>query len=153
MNNKEINLMNASINYLPLRQLKRNDAQMSDEFEDEDFEDLEIEEEDISVETPIQPKTPEKKEPIGDRVTLFIRSTIGPSEKLEKLTVDPNISIQELAKTVGQIFGLDSQEFHLSISGRTLDPDDILSNYQLEDGVECLIIPISTAGSTSFIER
>lgn len=145
--------MNASIYYLPVRQIVRNDAHMSDEFEDEDFDDLEIEEEELSAETPIRPTVPERKEPTGDRVKLFFRSTIGPSEKLEKLTVAPNISVQDLAKTVGEIFGLDSQEFHLSISGRTLDPDDILSNYEIEEGIECLIIPISTAGSTSFIER
>ena len=37
-------------------------------------------------------------------------------------------------------------DFHLSISGRTLDRDDVLSNYDLEDGLEVLIIPVSTAG-------
>ena len=121
--------------------------------EDEDFDEIEdLLEED--VETPeqlpspsIASKTPStSKIPHGVRISLFFRSTIGPGEKIEKLTVASEMPVRELSTTVGQIFGLDPQDFHLSISGRTMDPDDILSNYDLEDGLECLIIPVSTAG-------
>jgi len=116
--------------------------------EDEDFDDLEIEdeEEQSSNQQTINSKVPESQIPAGVRVNLFFRSTIGPGEKLEKLTVDTNMPVKELVTTLGEIFGLDAQDFHLSIAGRTLDPDDILSNYDLEDGMECLIIPVSTAG-------
>ncbi len=106
----------------------------------------EIENEGEGTETPIQSKTPKSKTPKGSRITLFFRSTIGPGEKLEKLTIDPEMAVQELSTTIGEIFGLDPQDFHLSISGRTLDRDDVLSNYDLEDSLEVLIIPVSTAG-------
>ena len=110
-----------------------------DDFEELDFEELEIEEE-------IVDNKPKSNLPPGSRVNLFFRSTIGPGERLEKITVDSNISEAELKNTIGQIFGLEPEDFHLSIAGRTLDADDILSNYDIEDGVEVLIIPVSTAG-------
>ncbi|MHA2245442.1 MAG: ubiquitin-like domain-containing protein [Candidatus Hodarchaeales archaeon] len=110
--------------------------------ENEDFDDLEIEEEEEEiVETQMRTKVPS-----GNHLTLFFRSTIGPGEKLEKLTVDPEMGVLELKETLGGIFGLDPQDFHISISGRTLDGDDVLSNYNIEQGLECLIIPVSTAG-------
>jgi hypothetical protein len=94
----------------------------------------------------IQEKTPHTDNLSNNRINLFFRSTIGPGEKLEKLQVDPEMSVKELSITLGEIFGLDPQDFHLSVSGRTMDSDDILSNYDLEDGLEVLIIPVSTAG-------
>jgi hypothetical protein len=113
--------------------------------ENEEF--IEFEEEEEEQEDPsIQSKVPKAKIPPGGRITLFFRSTIGPGEKQEKLTVDPDMSVRELAETIGEIFALNAQDFHLSISGRTLDSDDVLSNYDLEDGLEVLIIPVSTAG-------
>jgi hypothetical protein len=115
--------------------------------ENEDFDDLEIEEEEETAEIPdVKTKKPTSNVSAGSRVTLFFRSTIGPGEKLEKLTVDPEMAVLDLKETLGGIFGLDPQDFHLSISGRTLDTDDVLSNYDLEEGLECLIIPVSTAG-------
>ncbi|MFX0013201.1 MAG: ubiquitin-like domain-containing protein [Promethearchaeota archaeon] len=116
--------------------------------ENEDFDDLEIEEEKKNSETPVvTTKVPTSKIPKDSRVSLFFRSTIGPGEKLEKLTIDPEMGVSDLKETLGGIFGLDPQDFHISISGRTLDADDVLSNYDIEDGLECLIIPVSTAGS------
>ncbi len=114
-------------------------------LENEEF--IEFEEEEEEQNDPsIQSKVPQSKTPTGERISLFFRSTIGPGEKQEKLTVDPEMSVRELAETIGEIFALDPQDFHLSISGRTLDSDDVLSNYDLEDGLEVLIIPVSTAG-------
>lgn len=115
--------------------------------ENEDFDEFdEPEEEGNESLSPIQEKTPQSKRPQGSRINLFFRSTIGPGEKLEKLNVDPEMSVKELSTTLGDIFGLDPQDFHLSVSGRTMDNDDVLSNYELEDGIEILIIPVSTAG-------
>ena len=115
--------------------------------ENEDFDEFdEPEEEGIDTLSSIQEKTPQSKRPQGSRVNLFFRSTIGPGEKLEKLSVDSEMPVKELSNTIGDIFGLDPQDFHLSISGRTMDNDDVLSNYELEDGIEVLIIPVSTAG-------
>ncbi len=113
--------------------------------ENEDFEDydLEIEEEEEVIES----KKPVKsKFPKGSQIKLVFRSTIGPSEKLEELTVDADLAVSELKTTLGNVIGLDPEGFHLSIAGRTLDADDILSNYEIEDGQEVLIIPVSTAG-------
>lgn len=127
-----------------IKPIGKEDCLMS---ENEDFDDLEIEEEEENLETPeVRTKVPTTKVPKGSRITLYFRSTIGPGEKLEKLTVDPEMAVLELKETLGGIFGLDPQDFHLSISGRTLDADDVLSNYDIEDGLECLIIPVSTAG-------
>ncbi len=124
---------------LPTKKIGLESYSMS---ENEDFDELEIEEEEEEiVETQMKTKVPS-----GARITLFFRSTIGTGEKLEKLTVDPEMGISELKETLGGIFGLDPQDFHISISGRTLDRDDVLSNYEIENGLECLIIPVSTAG-------
>ena len=114
----------------------------NEEFIEFDEEEGEEGQNDSSIET----KLPQSKVPSGQRITLFFRSTIGPGEKQEKLTVDPDMPVRELAETIGKIFALDPDDFHLSISGRTLDSDDVLSNYELEDGLEVLIIPVSTAG-------
>ncbi|MHA1940129.1 MAG: ubiquitin-like domain-containing protein [Candidatus Hodarchaeales archaeon] len=122
----------------------REDEIMSENEEFIEFEEEEGEED--QDDTSIQSKVPRTKVPSEQRITLFFRSTIGPGEKQEKLTVDPEMSVRELAETIGKIFALDPQDFHLSISGRTLDSDDVLSNYELEDGLEVLIIPVSTAG-------
>ncbi len=124
---------------LPTKRIGMESYSMS---ENEDFDDLEIEEEEEEiVETQMRTKVPS-----GNHITLFFRSTIGPGEKLEKLTVNPEMGVSELKETLGGIFGLYPQDFHISISGRTLDSDDVLSNYDIENGLECLIIPVSTAG-------
>lgn len=122
----------------------REDVIMSENEEFIEFEEEEGEE--GQNDSSIQSKVSRSKVPNGQRITLFFRSTIGRHEKQEKLTVDPELSVRELAATVGEIFALDPQDFHLSISGRTLDSDDVLSNYDLENGLEVLIIPVSTAG-------
>ncbi|HKZ41781.1 MAG TPA: ubiquitin-like domain-containing protein [Candidatus Hodarchaeales archaeon] len=80
------------------------------------------------------------------KLSVFFRSTIGPSERQEKLQIDPNLPVVELKRTVGNLFGLDPNDFHLSFGGRTADADDIISNYDVEDGMEVLIIPVSLAG-------
>lgn len=120
----------------------------------EDFEEIEIEiiEEEVSEkenkenDTEVKEKHPKREFTTGERINLFFRSTIGPGEKLEKLTVDPNMAVAELSETIGQLFGLDPTDFFLSIHGRTLDMDDVLSNYEIDDGTEVLLIPVSTAG-------
>ncbi|MHA2365366.1 MAG: hypothetical protein ACXAC7_15515 [Candidatus Hodarchaeales archaeon] len=106
---------------------------------DDDFEELNLDIEEKAPQDSTKPYEP------GDRVNIIIRSTIGP-EKLEKMTVDVSMPILELKKTVGAIYGLAPEDFHLSILGRTADNEDILSNYDVTEGSELLIIPVSTAG-------
>jgi len=122
---------------------------MSDNEENSDFEDLDIELDEYEEDEP--PKKPIKaKTPFGVRVSLVFRSTIGPGEKMEKLTVDPDVPVKELKRTLGSMLGLDPENFHLSVAGRTLDSDDVLSNYDIADDEEVLIIPVSTAGRNKY---
>ncbi|OLS27107.1 MAG: hypothetical protein HeimC3_05740 [Candidatus Heimdallarchaeota archaeon LC_3] len=113
-----------------------------------DFDDdLEIEDElDIEYEVTESKGTRVPSKIIQDKISLYFRSTIGPGEKMEKLTVDSNVPIVDLKKTVGILFGLESEDFNLIINGRTADDEDILSNYDIEEGLEILLIPISQAG-------
>ncbi|HEY0088485.1 MAG TPA: ubiquitin-like domain-containing protein, partial [Candidatus Lokiarchaeia archaeon] len=72
--------------------------------------------------------------------------TIGPGEKRQKLTVDDSNNVDAVKKTVGNIFGLDPDDFHLSSGGVTMDENTPLSSYNLSNGDEVLLIPASTAG-------
>jgi len=130
------------VKYSKMLPTKENEMECYSMSENEDFDELEIEEEEEeTLETQMRTKVPS-----GTQITLFFRSTIGPGEKIEKLSVNPEMGVSELKETLGGIFGLSPQDFHISIGGRTLDNDDVLSNYDIENGLECLIIPVSTAG-------
>ena len=110
-----------------------------------EFEDLTIDDEE--PETTIKSKTPAtSKTPAGEKVSVYFQSTIGPNQKQEKLVVSQNAPVGDLKYTVGQIFGLPPEEFHISHAGRTCDPDDNLENYGVEQGDVLLLIPVSTAG-------
>lgn len=120
---------------------------MSEDLEELEIEIIEEEEsENEKTDTEVKDEHPKREFISGERINLFFRSTIGPGEKLEKLMVDPNMAVIDLCETIGQLFGLDSSDFFLSIHGRTLDMDDVLSNYDIDDGTEVLLIPVSTAG-------
>jgi hypothetical protein len=49
-------------------------------------------------------------------------------------------------RTLGNLFGLDPNEFHLSSGGVTMDEANQLRDYNLNDGDDILLIPSSTAG-------
>ncbi len=96
----------------------------------------------------VKSKTPASKTPsAGKKVSLYFTSTIGPGEKKQKLTVAEGNRIGDVKKTVGNIFGLDPEEFHLSSGGVTMDENAPLSDYSVSDGDDVLLIPASTAGS------
>ncbi len=107
---------------------------MSDEFEDLST-DLEEEEQPSVVKTPK-----------AGKINVFFQSTIGPSQKSEKMQVTLEAPVVDLKYTISQLFSLDADDFHLSHAGRTMDPEDILGNYDLEEGDTILLIPVSTAG-------
>ena len=122
-----------------------------DEKDDEDFdEELEPEEKPV-VKKPakeVKSKTPAAKPaPKGKKVSVFVVSTIGPGEKKQKLLIDTGNRIGAIKKTIGNIFGLDPDDFHLSSGGVTLDENSPVSDYDLSDGDEVLLIPASTAGN------
>ena len=98
--------------------------------------------------TEIKSKTPaSSKTPAGQKVNVYFQSTVGPNQKQEKLMVAANAPVGDIKYTVGQIFGLPAEEFHISHAGRTCDPDDTLDNYGIENGDTLLLIPVSTAGA------
>lgn len=112
-------------------------------FKDEFDEDLEenIEEEQIYS------KTPAAKEPeLGKKITLYFTSTIGPGEKRQKLTINDNNMIGDIKRTVGNIFGLNPADFHVSSGGVTMDEKAPLAEYNVASGDDILLIPASTAG-------
>ncbi|TFG25541.1 MAG: hypothetical protein EU529_00585 [Promethearchaeota archaeon] len=96
---------------------------------------------------PERSKTPAETAPAGGhKINLFFLSTIGPGEKRQKLLVDDGNNVSAIKQTVGNIFGLDPNDFHLSSGGVTMDEGSPLSQYSVNDGDEVLLIPASTAG-------
>ena len=111
-------------------------------FEEDFDEDLELDEEE-----PIKSKTPATKTPTaGKKKTLYFMSTIGPGEKKEKLTVNDGSLVSEIKRTLGNIFGLNPDDFHLSSGGVTMDENSQIKDYNVNDGDDILLIPASTAG-------
>ena len=109
-------------------------------FDDFD-EDLEL-----VGEQPVRSKTPASKTPsTGKKVTLYFMSTIGPGEKKEKLTVNDNNRVKDIKRTLGNLYGLNPNDFHLSSGGVTLDESSQLNDYSVNDGDDILLIPASTA--------
>lgn len=113
---------------------------MSDEFD----EDLDVLDE-KAPEPEIDSKTP-KEGGGGAKINLYFTSTIGPGEKKEKLMVDTANSVGAIKQTVGNIFGLNPSDFHLSHGGVTLDESSPLANYNIAEGETVLLIPASQAG-------
>jgi hypothetical protein len=95
----------------------------------------------------IKSKIPGRKNPPeGEKVTLYFVSTIGPGEKKQKLTINTGNIISDIKETIGNIYGLEPLNFHLSAGGVTLDEMRQLNDYAIKDGDDVLIIPASTAG-------
>lgn len=110
-------------------------------FDDFD-EDLEL-----VGEEPVKSKTPASKRPsAGNKVTLYFMSTIGPGEKKEKLTVNNGNRVKDIKQTLGNLFGLNPNDFHLSSGGVTMDEGSHLDDYNVSNGDDILLIPASTAG-------
>lgn len=122
----------------------------------DDFEDLEMDMDygseqvlDQPVQRSIKSKTPLKQSngsSVGNRKNLFFRSTIGP-ERTEKLSIGEKTPVRDLKETIGNMFGLDPADFHVSHAGRTLNEDATPKDYSIDNGDELLLIPHSTAGS------
>jgi hypothetical protein len=103
--------------------------------------------EDLGGEEPVASKTPTSKTPTGGKkLTLYFMSTIGPGEKKEKLTVNDSNLVRDIKETLGNLYGLDPNDFHLSSGGVTVDENSPLKDYDVNDGDDILLIPASTAG-------
>ena len=115
-------------------------------FEEDFDEDLNFKEPQPEPE-PIKSKTPAAKTPAGGKkITVYFMSTIGPGEKKQKLTVNDGNLVDDIKKTVGNLFGLNPEDFHLSSGGVTMDEMTPLNEYDVSDGDDVLLIPASTAG-------
>lgn len=79
-------------------------------------------------------------------IKVYITSTVGPGEKRQDLTINLSNKVIDLKDTIGNIFGLMPENFHLSSGGITFDDQLFLKDYRLENGDEILIIPSSIAG-------
>jgi hypothetical protein len=103
--------------------------------------------EDLLEEEPVKSKTPASKTPTaGKKLTLYFMSTIGPGEKKEKLSVNDSNRVDDIKSTLGNIYGLDPNDFHLSSGGVTMDENNPLRDYDVNNGDDILLIPASTAG-------
>lgn len=103
--------------------------------------------EDLGGEEHVNSKTPMSKVPsTGKKITLYFMSTIGPGEKKEKLTVNDANRVDDIKQTLGNLYGLDPNDFHLSSGGVTLDENSSFREYHVNDGDDILLIPASTAG-------
>ncbi len=118
---------------------------------DEDLdEDLEDEIDEFSTERSekkVKSKTPANRTvPGGKKISVYFMSTIGPGEKKQKLLLNTGNLVGDIKETVANLFGLDSDDFHLSSGGITMDENSPLKEYNIADGDDILLIPASIAG-------
>ena len=130
------------------------DEEFEDEFDEELDEDFD-ENLDEGIDEPASKapandyriKTPEHKTSSeGKKISVFFLSTIGPGEKKQKLLVFTGNKVGDIKDTVANLFALDPSDFHLSSGGVTMDESFYLSDYNVVDGDDILLIPASTAG-------
>ena len=114
-----------------------------DEALDEDFDEY-LNEPSIKVPTEETSQTPESSE--SKKISVYFLSTIGPGEKKQKLIVFTGNLVGDIKDTAANLYGLDPLDFHLSSGGVTMDENSTLSDYNIEDGDDILLIPASTAG-------
>jgi hypothetical protein len=123
------------------------DEELEDEFDEELEDQIEeyFEESDsVSIED-VDSKTPNLSE--GKKISVYFLSTIGPGEKKQKLIIFTGNIVGDIKDTAANLYGLDPLDFHLSSGGVTLDENSTLSDYNVEDGDDILLIPASTAGN------
>jgi hypothetical protein len=127
-----------------------NEEEFDEEF-DEDFdENLDEDIDEPSSKSPtkdLRAKTPEHKiSTEGKKISVFFLSTIGPGEKKQKLLVYTGNTVGDIKETVANLFALDPSDFHLSSGGVTMDENDQLKDYNVNDNDDILLIPASVAG-------
>ncbi|MHA2283394.1 MAG: hypothetical protein ACXAC5_21345 [Promethearchaeota archaeon] len=119
---------------------------------DEDLEfdeDMEEELDEIPSEIPskdINSKTPvARATTVGKKISVYFISTIGP-EKKQKLLINTGNLVGDIKQTVANLFALDPADFYLSALGITMDEQNHLRVYEVDDGDDILLIPASIAG-------
>ncbi|MFX0047689.1 MAG: ubiquitin-like domain-containing protein [Candidatus Hermodarchaeota archaeon] len=129
---------------------EENDEDFDEEFDEEFDENLDEDIGEPSSKSPtedLRVKTPEQKITAeGKKISVFFLSTIGPGEKKQKLVVFTGNKVGDIKDTVSNLFALDPSDFHLSSGGVTMDETSYLSDYNIVDGDDILLIPASVAG-------
>jgi len=124
--------------------------EFDEEFDEDLDEDLDEELDEPSTKSPTEDftaKTPDDKiSHEGKKISVYFLSTIGPGEKKQKLLVYTGNKVGDIKDTVANLFALDPADFHLSSGGVTMDEISMLSDFNLSDGDDILIIPASVAG-------
>ncbi len=117
------------------------------DFDEELEEEKPVEKKPKATPPKVSQKTP-KPAPVvkGKQITVYFESTVGPGQKKQKLLVNEGNKVGDIKGTVGKLFGLDPDDFHLSYGGVTLDEANPLKDYEVTDGDTILLIPASTAG-------
>jgi len=127
-----------------------NNEEFDEEFDEDLDENLEEELDEPSTKSPTEDftvKTPDDKiSHEGKKISVYFLSTIGPGEKKQKLLVYTGNKVGDIKNTVANLFALDPADFHLSSGGVTMDEISMLSDYNLSDGDDILLIPASVAG-------
>ncbi len=131
------------------------EEEFDEEFDEEIDESLDKDIDDQSKKDQtedIRSKTPEPTiSSEGKKISVFFLSTIGPGEKKQKLTVFTGNMVRDIKDTIANLFALDPSDFYLSSGGVTMDEESTLSDYNVDDGDDILLIPASVAGC--YIER
>jgi len=126
------------------------DEDFDEELEDDFDESLDEDIDEPASKSPtddFRAKTPEHKTSSeGKKISVFFLSTIGPGEKKQKLLVFTGNKVGDIKDTVANLFALDPSDFHLSSGGVTMDENNQLSDYNVTDGDDILLIPASIAG-------
>lgn len=127
-----------------------NNEEFDEEFDEDLDENLEEELDEPSTKSPTEDftvKTPDDKiSHEGKKISVYFLSTIGPGEKKQKLLIFTGNLVGDIKDTVANLFALDPADFHLSSGGVTMDETTMLSDYNLSDGDDILLIPASVAG-------
>ncbi|MFX0077565.1 MAG: ubiquitin-like domain-containing protein [Candidatus Hermodarchaeota archaeon] len=129
---------------------KEFDEELDEDFDEDLDEDLDEDFDEPTSKSPpddVKAKTPEAKIPSeGKKISVFFLSTIGPGEKKQKLLVFTGNKVGDIKETVANLFALDPSDFHLSSGGVTMDETSFLSDYNVAEGDDILLIPASVAG-------
>ena len=118
------------------------DEDLEEDLDDELDEPLSnIPNKEINSKTPVRRANTE-----GKKISVYFMSTIGPGEKKQKLLVNTGNLVGDIKETVANLFALDPADFYLSSGGITMDDGLVLSDYNVADGDDILLIPASIAG-------
>ena len=115
---------------------------LDEDLEDEELEDIppDIPKRDINSKTPVERVTTE-----GKKISVYFISTIGP-EKKQKLLINTGNLVGDIKQTVANLFALDPADFYFSALGITMDEQNPLKDYEVDDGDDILLIAASIAG-------